>query len=165
MRRICILITVLLLALALCIPAFAQGSIQNEGTQSSTLTIKSYDPTKVKFHSYGHMSRWYDSPMANQDPHLWTGLVAFFVVTVGVTGTKLYRSRKVGSRQPSEQETIMDNLRAKEQRLVAKLALVEEKVSNGQMPGNEAKEQQKNYSVELEKVRRRIAQLDHLDRK
>lgn len=154
---------IFVLCLTLSLPAFAQGKMDSGGAQSSTLTIESYDPTKVKFHSYGHLSRWYESPLANQDAHLWTGIVVFFLVTVGATGLKLYRSRKAASNQYSQQETMINSLLAKEKRLQDKLALVNEKVQQGEISKAEARAAQDKYIAELEKVNKRIRRLNELE--
>lgn len=121
--------------------------------------INSYDPTAIKFHSYGHLTKWYDSPFAQQDPHLWSAVVTFLLISLGVAAYKFYPSRKKPSVEENLPSTAVDVLQAREQRLLAKIALLQEKIQQGTVGEAEGMSMLRRYQGDLEQVRQRLQQL------
>jgi len=130
---------------------------------NSELPIESYDPPDISFHSTGHMQRWENSPLSNQDPHLWTAFLITFVVCSVFFGFKYIQKRrqvteeKKGSSRLGE---IGKALMTKQKHLEAKIIELEKNYGIGNVSKEDYQQLHKQYIQKLDRIKLQIQEIE-----
>jgi len=133
---------------------------------AGNLIDSGYDPNKVGFHSQGHLQRWANSPLRNQDPHLWTVILIGLVVFVILIFWKINRDRQkavAGAGEANKLSDLVSELEAKEKRLMAKITGLDKQYSIGAINQAEYDELCKQYKKALDNIKLKLKKIEELD--
>lgn len=148
---------------------FLEKAVKN---QKFTLTAapdrvgQGYTPGNSKFHSNSHLSRWYNSPLANTDPHIWTVvLILLGFGGIALTGYWLRKKQKAKQQQEDEEKLarLLDELVIKQKRLMTKIAALDERHENGEVTAEAYEELRAQYKSRLVKIKLKIKELEELE--
>ncbi|GAV25864.1 hypothetical protein ciss_17970 [Carboxydothermus islandicus] len=148
---------------------YATGNLKEDARISLSLTagqgnlqkappVYNEGTTNLKFHSPEHIQRWKSSPLGNTDPHLWLVFLLFVVGGIVVALVMLYRS-KHDSVDDEEFLKKVKQLKAKEQEILAKVELLEEKYGKDEVTEEEYQELLSNYKEQLKKIKIELKKL------
>ncbi len=149
------LITFLVLALTIVPPVWAQGATGNN-------VPPSFNAPNDLFHSPGHMQRWYNSPMGNQNPHIWTAFTLTLLAGLISAAALLIRNRQKAATEAAAADKpakFLADLKAKEKRLTAKLASLEDRLTKGEIGQEEYDCLRDEYKKNLVKVKLKLRDL------
>ncbi|MFZ5640886.1 MAG: hypothetical protein ACOY4Q_09365 [Bacillota bacterium] len=135
-------------------------------TAEPDLVGQGYTPGKSNFHSNSHLSRWYNSPLAGTDPHMWVAIIVILVFA-GITVTGYYLRKKQKERKRIEEEEklarLLDDLVIKQKRLMTKIAALDERHEKGEVTPDEYEELREQYKSRLVKIKLKIKQLEEIE--
>lgn len=117
----------------------------------------------ISFHSLGHLQMWENSPLSNQNPHLWTAFLITFVLCSIVLGLKLYRNKKNNTRVDEyyRLDTLHLALINKQKHLEAKIHELKKNDELGNTPEKPVYEDLlKDYESSLNKIQRQIKEIE-----
>jgi len=138
------------------------GNVEGGGN----VVDSSYNPSKVGFHSPGHLQRWYNSPLRNQNPHVWTAFFVILVISVIVAAGILVRNRQKAAAEDEEArklDKLFVDLVAKQKRLMGKIAELEDKLAKGEIEQEEYNDLRNQYKKMLVKVKVKLKEIEELD--
>lgn len=125
-----------------------------------------YAPGKSNFHSNSHLERWYRSPLAGTDPHMWVAIIVILVFAgVAIGGYYLRKKQKEKNRLEEEEKLarLLDDLVIKQKRLMNKLAALDERREKGEINAEEHEELREQYKSRLVKIKLKIKELEELE--
>jgi len=125
-----------------------------------------YTPGKSNFHSNSHISRWYNSPLAGTDPHMWVAVIIILAFAgIAVAGYYLRKKQNAGKLQEEEEKLarLLDDLVIKQKRLMTKIAALDERNENGEIAAEEYEELREQYKSRLVKIKLKIRELEELE--
>jgi len=140
--------------------------------QKFSLTIspdrvgQGYREPKSGFHSASHLQRWYNSPLAGTDPHLWVaGIIILFFAVVAVTGYYLRRKyRRQRQREKEERlSRMLDDLVIRQKRLLHKIDSLDRQNERGEIDSAEYSSLRQQYMDKLIKIKLKIKELEALE--
>ena len=169
-NRIIIMVVIMMLMIpvaggtALAAEPVMVAQADNAGANEKVAN-SSYNPTKVAFHSPGHIQRWYNSPLRNQDAHLWFAFLIILIIGIIVAAGMLYRIRQQEAAKAEEAnkgEKLYIEMVAKQKRLMAKIADLDEKLSKGEIQQEEYNRLRDEYKKTLVKVKLKLKELEEI---
>lgn len=101
--------------------------------------VSKTSPTgKIDFHSPEHLSRWYNSPLRNTNPHLWLVFLGVLIVAFLVATSLYIRKRVREAREKEDEEKLHKlflSLQARHKKLLNNLVKIEEQLENNPYDG------------------------------
>ncbi len=112
----------------------------------------------------GHCHWWGETPLRDQDPHLWAGFFVVIVLAAALGGGRLLLKRGTGTNgaDTGERDRISGMLEAKEKRLTAKLQELDQRMDSQGITGDEYDRLQKQYQEQLLDTRAKLEQVKAL---
>jgi len=130
---------------------------------NSELPIESYDPPDISFHSTSHLQRWENSPLSNQDPHLWTAFLLTFVACSVFFGFKYIQKRRQvaeDKKGSSRLEEIGKDLMIKQKYLEAKIIELEKSYGIGNVSKGDYQQFHKQYIEKLDRIKLQMQEIE-----
>lgn len=146
----------LFILLILGYPAGA-GANPNQANQANVKEIKDYNPD-VSFHSQGHIQRWNNSPLREQNPHLWTAMLVSVIASGGVfTAMLIRKKRREAKESPAAKlDQYLSELKTREERLTKKFKEADRRYRSGEITEADYKRILKSYEENLAKTQEKI---------
>lgn len=115
------------------------------------------------FHSASHLERWYSSPLANTNPHLWAAaIIILFFGAVAIIGHRI-RKKQRNQRMQEEQERLaglLDNLVVRQKRLLDTIDSLDTKHDSGEISSENYTDLRNQYVNKLVKIKLKIRELE-----
>ncbi|MEA5024583.1 hypothetical protein SDC9_20811 [bioreactor metagenome] len=155
----------LILSILLVNPGKAEANTNqvSQGSQTPVKEIKDYNPD-ASFHSQGHIQRWDNSPLSNQNPHLWTAMLLTVVVSGGAFTTMYMRKRRkeANSNPTVKLNQYLSALKSREERLTKKFQEADQKYCTGEITETDYKRFLKAYEENRVKTQGKIKEIEQL---
>lgn len=132
---------------------------------AGSLIEQGYSPEKIGFHSAGHLQRWANSPLRDQDPHLWTAFFVLFLLGGFTLAWKFYRGRRefaADAGRGSKLDILAAELEGKKNRLAAKIDELDRKFAIRKINSDEYNKLCDRYKSELDRTDRKLKQIKEL---
>ncbi|MDA8235249.1 MAG: hypothetical protein M0Z31_10695 [Clostridia bacterium] len=149
---------------ALAAEGILVAQADNNGANEKVVN-SSYNPAKVAFHSPGHIQRWYNSPLRNQDAHLWFVFLIVLIIGIIVAAGMLYRTKQQEAAKAEEaqkEDKLFLELVAKQKRLMAKIADLDAKLTKSEISQEEYDLLRDDYKKTLVKVKLKLKELEEV---
>lgn len=125
-----------------------------------------YAPGKNNFHSNSHLERWYRSPLASTNPHMWVTIIIILVFAgIAIGGYYLRKKQQEKNRLEGEEKLarLLDDLVIKQKRLMNKLATLDDGREKGNVSDEEYEELREQYKSRLVKIKLKIRELEEIE--
>lgn len=125
-----------------------------------------YAPGKSNFHSNSHLERWYKSPLAQTNPHMWVAVIIILIFAgIAVAGYLLRKKQKEKQQQADEEKLarLLDDLVIKQKRLMNKITKLDEGREKGEVDAEQYEELREQYKSRLVKIKLKIKELEEIE--
>ncbi len=135
-------------------------------TMDPTRVGQGYSSSSSGFHSASHLQKWYESPLASTNPHMWVAVtIILFFAAVAVTGYYLKRKYLLQKEKETEERLagMLDNLVIRQKRLLAKINALDRQNDAGEISSADYTSLREQYMDKLVKIKLKIKELEALE--